>query len=43
VVPYFGNTPLCEITKPLADEFRQFCIRKTTVKETTVNRLSQPL
>ena len=37
LLPYFGDTPLCEITKPLADEFRQYRIRKYGVTDSTVN------
>jgi integrase len=37
LLPYFGDTPLCEISKPLADEFRQYRIRKYGVTDSTVN------
>src|SRR6202012_3129091 len=37
LLPYFGDTPLCEITKPLAEEFRQFRKRKYGVTDSTVN------
>ena len=37
LLPYFGDTPLCEITKPLADEFRRHRISTTGVTDSTVN------
>ncbi len=37
MLPYFGGTPLNEITKPLAEEFRRHRIRTTGVVDSTVN------
>jgi integrase len=37
LLPYFGDTPLCEITKPLADEFRRFRRSSARITDSTVN------
>ena len=37
LLPYFGDTPLNQITKPLAEQYRLYRIRKKGVTESTVN------
>ncbi len=37
LLPYFGDTSLCEITKPLADEFRRHRVRTAKITDSTVN------
>lgn len=37
LLPYFGDTPLNEITKPLVEEYRRDRIRLSEVKDSTVN------
>lgn len=37
LLPYFGDTPLCEITKPLTEEYRRDRIRTRGIKDSTVN------
>jgi integrase len=38
LLSYFADTPLCEITRPLADEFRRHRKDRAAVKDATVNR-----
>jgi integrase len=37
LLPYFGDTPLNEITKPLAEEYRRHRIRVAKITDSTVN------